>query len=62
MDKATITVASLRDPSGDKGYWLSHSPYERLQAVEIFRQLNYGYDPSTARLLRVLEVAQRASG
>ena len=50
-------VASLSDPSGDKEYWLSKAPYERLKAVETLRQLNYGYSQSTSRLQRVLEIA-----
>ena len=53
-------VASLSDPSGDKEYWLSKAPYERLKAVETLRQLNYGYSQSTSRLQRVLEIAQRS--
>jgi hypothetical protein len=46
---------------------VNKTPCERLQAVELMRQIVYGYDPSTTRLQRVLEVAQlkrnkRASG
>jgi hypothetical protein len=29
-----------------------------LEAVELMRQIIYGYDPSTTRLQRVLEIAQ----
>ncbi len=58
LDKTAFTVTRLSDPSDEKAYWLSRSPYERLQAVEILRQLNYGYRQSTARLQRVLEVTQ----
>jgi len=61
LNKTALTVASLADQSDDKQYWHSKSPYERLQAVETLRQLNYGYRQSTARLQRVLEVTQRAS-
>jgi hypothetical protein len=55
-------VASLSDPSGDKEYWLSKAPYERLKAVETLRQLNYGYSQSTSRLQRVLEIVTSISG
>jgi len=41
-----------------KAYWLSKTPYERLQATELMRQIIYGYDPSATRLQRVLEIAQ----
>ncbi len=59
IDKTIFTITSLTEPSGDKEYWLSKSPYERLQALEILRQLNYGYNQSTSRLQRVLEITQR---
>jgi hypothetical protein len=62
LDKSALTVASLTDQSDDKAYWHAKSPFERLQAVEALRQLNYGHHQSTARLQRVLEVAQRTSG
>ena len=62
MDRNFFDVRSLNDPSDEKGFWLSRSPFQRLEVVEILRQLNYGYDPTTARLQRVLEVAQLASG
>ena len=39
-------VASLSDPSDEKEYWLSKTPEERLEAVELMRQIIYGYDPS----------------
>jgi hypothetical protein len=61
VDSSSLTVASLTDRPDDVEYWHARSPYERLQAVEILRQINYGYDPSTARLQRILEIAQRSS-
>lgn len=30
----------------------------RLEMIELLRQINYGYDPDTARLQRVLEVVE----
>jgi hypothetical protein len=53
-------VASLFDQSDDKEYWLSKTPQERLEAVELMRQIIYGYDPSATRLQRVFEVTQRS--
>jgi len=61
MDKRTFSVTSLFDESDEKKYWRSKTPHERLEAVELMRQINYGYDPTTTRLQRVLEVAQRIS-
>lgn len=50
VDKTVLTVTSLSRQGDDKAYWLSKTPEERLQAVEILLQLNYGYDESSARL------------
>ena len=58
MDKTVFSVGSLFDPSDEKAYWLSKTPEERLEALEIMRQIAYGYDPATERLQRVLEIAQ----
>lgn len=61
LDKAAFSVATLTDESDEKQYWLTKSPYERLRALELMRQIIYGYDPSTERLQRFFEVAQRES-
>jgi hypothetical protein len=34
----------------DKAYWLSMTPTERLQALELMRRLEYGYEATTARI------------
>jgi len=47
INKTAFTVASLSEPSDEKTYWLSKTPYERLEAVELMRQIIYGYNPST---------------
>jgi hypothetical protein len=60
VDKKALSVASLFQPSDEKAYWLSKTPHERLQAAELMRQIVYGYNPSTTRLQRVLEIAQRS--
>jgi predicted RNase H-like HicB family nuclease len=62
MDKTAFSVASLFDEPDDKAYWLSKTPHERLQALELMRQIIYGYDPSSERLQRVLEVAEFKPG
>jgi len=58
MDKTSFTVSPLKDTSTDKEYWLSKTPLERLAALETLRQINYGYDPATTGLQRVLEVVE----
>jgi hypothetical protein len=62
IDKTSFSVASLAGQPDDRAYWLARSPDERLEAVEFLRQLNYGYDPATTRLRRVLEVAELKGG
>ncbi len=59
MRKDVLKVSSLFEKSDEKEYWLSKSPNERLEAVEIMRRILYGYNPSTTRLQRVIEVAER---
>jgi len=58
MDKTAFSVASLEDESDEKFYWLSKTPAERIYAVEMMRQIIYGYDPAAERLQRFFEVAE----
>jgi hypothetical protein len=59
LKRTAFSVGSIFDKSEEKSYWLSKTPAERIQAVELMRQIIYGYDPSTTRLQRVLEITQR---
>jgi hypothetical protein len=43
----------------ERVFWLSKTPLERLEATELMRQINYGYDPLTDRVQRVLTVVER---
>lgn len=58
MDKPAFSVTTLSEKTNDKEYWQSKTPQERMQALEIMRQINYGYDPTTARMEKVLEIVQ----
>ncbi len=60
INKKAFHISSLLDESDDKKYWLSKTPIERLIATEMMRQINYGYNPVTTRLQRVLEVTELA--
>ena len=62
MDKTAFSVGSLGDEGDEKAYWQSKTPEECLAAVELMRQIAYGYDPSTTRLQRVLSVTRREPG
>ena len=59
MDKAAFSVVTLSEADDERGYWLSKTPQERLQALEFIRQVLYGYNPATTRLQRVFEVVKR---
>jgi hypothetical protein len=60
MDKTAFSVISLWEADSDlKAYWKAQTPRARLEALELMRQVAYGYNPLTARLERVLEVAER---
>jgi hypothetical protein len=58
LDKKTITISSIHEESDEIAYWLSKIPQERMEAIEVMRQIIYGYDPATTRLQRVFEIAE----
>ena len=60
LDKTVFSVVSLAEADNDEvEFWLSKTPYERLDALETLRQIFYGYDPTTTRLQRFFEIAER---
>jgi hypothetical protein len=60
FDKTVFSVISLEEADQDEvEFWLSKTPYERLDALETLRQIFYGYDPTTLRLQRLFEIAER---
>lgn len=42
----------------DSNYWLDRSPIERVEAIEFMRKVMYGHDRVSARLQRVLTIAE----
>jgi hypothetical protein len=58
IDRTAIKVTSIKE-SDDNEFWQSRPPEERLAALELLRQIVYDYDPNTARIQRVLEIAER---
>ncbi len=56
FDKTAVEIVDLADSNGDREYWWSRTPDERWAMVEHLRRLNYGYDPATTRMERVLEI------
>jgi hypothetical protein len=58
LNKKIITVTSLDEIEEVKKYWLSKTPLERLEAIEINRRMIYGQDRVTSRLQRFFETAE----
>ena len=60
VDRKMLSVLSSFEEADevDKAYWHSKTPQERMAALELMRQINYGYDPTTERVQRVLEVVE----
>jgi len=56
MNKNIFSVVTNFSEANDMEYWFSLSPLERLEAIEIMRQIIYGYDPTSDRLQRVFTV------
>ena len=61
LDRTAFSVVSSFEEADkqDKEYWLSRTPHQRLQYMELLRRINYGTVAAT-RLQRVLEIAERA--
>ena len=59
VDRSVFSVTTLSEAeSEDHAYWRSRTPDERLVALELSRQIAYGYDPSARRLSRFFEVVE----
>lgn len=58
IDRTAIKVTSINE-SDDNEFWQSRPPEERLVALELLRQIVYGYDPNTARMQKVFEIDER---
>jgi len=58
LNKKVVHVTALDDIEGEKNYWISKTPLERIEAIEINRRMIYGQDRVTSRLQRFLEIAE----
>ena len=58
VDRTAISVANMSDPDDALDYWLTRTVSERLEALELARRICHGEAATSARLQRVLEVAQ----
>jgi hypothetical protein len=58
VDRSVFEVTALGDEAIDREYWRAKSPEERMRALELMRQMIYGYDPAATRLQRVFEIVE----
>jgi hypothetical protein len=58
LNKKIVKVTSLNDIDEEKRYWMSKSPIDRIEAIEINRRMIYGQDGVTSRLQRFFETAE----
>ena len=56
MNKKVIKIIDIKDKDDVLAYWLSRSPRERIEAVEILREQFSG---STERFQRTIRVIQQ---
>ena len=55
LNKKIVNVTSLDDIEEEKRYWISKTPIERIEAIEINRRMIYGQDRVTSRLQRFFD-------
>jgi hypothetical protein len=58
LNRSVLSITNLTEMNDEKIYWLQTTPKERLLALEMMRQLNYGYDATTTRLQRIFEIVE----
>ena len=57
MNKKIFKITSIKDNDSHE-YWKNKSYLERLEALELLRQIMFGYDPNTTRLQRTLKITK----
>jgi hypothetical protein len=59
VDRTAFAVMTPAEAErADREYWRSRTSDERLEALELSRQIAYGYDPTARRLSRFFEVVE----
>jgi hypothetical protein len=59
VDRSAFAVMTIEEAErADREYWRARTPDERLAALELSRQIAYGYDPAARRLSRFFEVVE----
>jgi hypothetical protein len=59
VDRKAFRIMSLQEADAeDDAYWKSRTSDERFEALELSRQIAYGYDPTTRGLSIFFEVVE----
>ena len=59
VDRRAFSVMTFAEAEqADLLYWRSRTPNERLEALELSRQIAYGYDPTARGLSRFFEIVE----
>ena len=59
VDRNAFSVSNLAEAEqATLDYWRQRTPDERLEALELSRQIAYGYDPTARGLSRFFEVVE----
>ena len=59
VDRKAFKVTTMEQAEReDEQHWRSRTPDERFAALELVRQITYGYDPTTRGLSRFFEVIE----
>ena len=57
MDKRAFKITSVHEDK-EHNFWKRKTYPERMEALEQLRRIIFGYDPSAARLQRILKITQ----
>jgi len=61
VDRTAFSVVALNKAEQiDAEYWRARTPDERLAALELGRQIAYGYNPTARGLSRFFEIVEFA--
>ena len=59
INRTKIAVMNLHDRGSNVRFWRRQTVAKRLEGVELLRQTAHAYDPTAARLPRLLAVTKR---
>ena len=55
INKALLAALARLDQADRATFWHAQTPERRLEAVKLLRQIEYNYDPVTARMVKIFD-------